>query len=90
MTTNIEDGIEFRNPRHDIGQLDGVGPEGFLLLEEFLGHGVLLEHFDGARVQWGFATGWGGDYQLGFGVKDVPGVGKFGLYQDFFVSDVEV
>lgn len=79
MTTNVEDGIEFRNPGHNIRQLDGVGPEGFLLLEEFLGHRVLLEHFNGARVQWGFAAGRGGDYELGLGVEDIPGVGEFGL-----------
>ena len=68
MSTNVENSIEFTSLEKYILKLNGVLPQSLLLLQEFCGDGVILEHLDGGGVEGGSAAIRGGDCQLGLGV----------------------
>ena len=88
MTTDIEDGIIVANAVGHVGELDGVGPEVFLVVQEVDGGGIALEHFHGARVEGRLAAFGGGDGELSFLLQNLPGMGEFRLFsQIMLMSD---
>lgn len=58
MTTHEEDRLEVLRLSTKLAQFMCVLPQGFGVLEEFGGHGIIFECFDGGGVQWGFAAIW--------------------------------
>lgn len=79
MTTDVEESVEFTSPGQHITQLDRVLPQILAVLEEVGADGVVLEHLDGAGVEWGLASLGRGNDQLGLVFQDMVGVGEFGL-----------
>lgn len=79
MTTDVEDGVELAGASGNVGELNSVGPEGLVVLEEVLGGGVGLEHLHGALVEGSNAALGGGDGDLSLLGENIVGVGELGL-----------
>lgn len=79
MTADVENGVEFCDPRQDIGQLLSVGPERLVLVQKLDGKRVAFEHLDRARVERRFAAIGRRDNQLNLVFQDGIWMGKFRL-----------
>ena len=77
VPADVEDGVKVLGVADEFLEFLRILEEWFLVLQKV--HGYLVGFVDGARVQWRFTAGGGGDGYLGVGRKFFVGMRELGL-----------
>jgi hypothetical protein len=74
VTTWVEHSVKLRGTIGNVAQFDSVLPHRFVIFEEVLAHGVILEYFYGGWIKRRFAAQGSGINKLGAGFQDLVGM----------------